>query len=245
MPNPTIIAATKNNAAIAAANTSATVTSTGSVTAGNLMIVMIEVAGAVAPTGITAPDGTWTAFLGTTTTEASGLVSAAIFYKQATATGAFSGSFSWTTSSTGGEWSFTEWSGCGAGLVDGTVGTTLNTSGTSPTSPAKTPAAGNVNDTLVCALFGGVLSTSTVAIPGGMASILTVNGSATQTLFGAASLNLASAASTGAKTWTLGTAMAVLGASFLLQQGPPWGWEAQGNQTPSQPPPRGGGGSPT
>lgn len=243
MPNPTLIAATQNNAAIAAANTSATVASNGSVTAGNLQIVMVLVSGAVAPTGITPPDGTWTTFLATTTTEISGAVSAAIFYKKAAASGAFSGSFSWTTASTGGEWSFTEWSGCGAGLVDGTVGTS-QTSGTAPASPAKTPGAGNVNDTLVCAIFGGVLSTSTVAAPAGMSSILTVNGSATQPLFGLASLNLASASATAAQAWTLGTGQNVLAVSFLLQQGPVWGFDGggsgQGNAVamPAMPPTR-------
>src|SRR5260370_29849550 len=161
MPNPTLISATKNNAAIAAANASATVTSTGSVTAGNLQIVAIEVSGASAPTGLTPPAG-WTTLLATTVTEASGLVSAAIFYKQATASGSFSGSFSWTVSSTGGEWLFMEWQGMGAGFVDGAATTSLDTTTTTPTSPAITPGTGNVNDTLVGLIFGGALTTATV-----------------------------------------------------------------------------------
>lgn len=235
MANPFLIAATQKNAAIAAANTSVSVSSTGSVTAGNLQIVAIEVAGAVAPSGITPPAG-WTTLLATTTTEASGLVSAAIFYKQAAASGAFSGSFSWTTASTSGEWLFMEWAGSGAGLIDGVATTTLNGSSTSPISPAITPGAGNVNDTLVGILFGGVLSTATVAIPAGMTSILTVNGSPTQTLFGAASLNLASSSAASAETWALGTAMATLGVSFLLQQPAPYGWEAGGEANSSASP---------
>jgi hypothetical protein len=221
MSNPTIVAGTKNNASIAAANTSVTVTSTGSVTIGNLQIVCIEVSGASAPTGLSPPAG-WTTLLATTTTQASGLVSAAIFYKVATATGAFSGSFSWTTSSTGGQWSFSEWNGVGPANIDGVAGTTLNTSSTSPVSPTKTPSTGNPLDTLVCCLFGGVLSTSTVTIPSGMSSVLTVSGSASTPLFGMASLALTGTGATGSETWTLGTAEATLGVSFLLPASQVW-----------------------
>src|SRR5260370_7914403 len=99
MPNPTLISATKNNAAIAAANASVTVTSTGNVTAGNLQIVAIEVSGASAPTGLTPPVG-WTTILATTVTETSGLVSAAIFSKHPPPPPSFPRSFTYATHST-------------------------------------------------------------------------------------------------------------------------------------------------
>src|ERR1700688_3262099 len=219
MPNP-VITGTKNNAAISAANTSVSVTSTGSVTAGNLQIVAIEVSGATAPTGITAPAG-WTTVLATTVTESSGLVSAAIFSRVATATGAFSGSFTWTTSSTGGEWLFMEWTGTGTPVMvalDGAGTTSLNVSTTSPTSPAVAPLARNFADTYIGFIFGGALSTSTITIPAGTTSILTVTGSATVPVFGAASLATSSNSVVSAQTWTLGTAEATLGVSILLQQ---------------------------
>ena len=111
MPNPTLIAATDNNAAISS-GTSATVSSVGSVTAGNLMIVVMMVGGSTRPASFTAPDGTWTSFLATTSNQSSSpLVATAIFYKQATGSGAFSGSFGWTNTATSGHWMFMEWSG--------------------------------------------------------------------------------------------------------------------------------------
>lgn len=229
MANPFLIAATPKNAAIAAANTSVSVSSTGSVTKGNLQIVSIEVSGATAPTGISPPDGTWTTLLSTTVTETSGLVSAAIFYKIATASGAFSGSFSWTTASTGGEWLFTEWAGFGAAIFDGAIQSVLTGVTTSPSSPAIAPGPGNVNDTYVGFLFGGALTSTTISGPSAGTSILNVAGSATQPLFGAAYLQLASGSTASALLWTLGTGQATLGVSLLLIQPAPWGYEAEGS----------------
>jgi hypothetical protein len=229
MPNPTIVAATKNNATIGSGVTTITVTSNGSVTAGNLMIVTILVGGATAPTAITPPGG-WTTTLATTTTASGGLASAAIFTKVAPSPNAsFSGAFTWTTTSTaGGEWSFEEWAGAGAALIDGSPTTSLNATSTTPPSPTITPGAGNVNDTLVCYIFEGALGATTVTIPTGMTSILTVAGTASQLGFGAASLALSSASATGANNWTFGTTQTSLGVSLLIQQGPIWGWESSG-----------------
>lgn len=244
MPNPTITG-TKNNAAISS-GTSATVTSIGSVTANNLMVVVMLVGGASQPTAFTAPDGTWTTFLATTATASAGLLAAAVFYKKATSTGAFSGSFGWTTTATSGEWLFMEFSGCGPGLVDGSVVDTQNASGTK-TSPSITPGAGLVNDTLVCLTLAGVVGTDTLTQPAGMTTILLVAGTSTTPFFGCASLALASSAATGTKTWTIPTSRTNLGVSFLLQQGPIWGYDdvTGGWQFQPVPTPKGGGGSPS
>ena len=134
MPNPTIVTATENNAAIAS-GTSVTVSSTGSVGAGNLMIVVLVVSGAsVQPTNLAPPAG-WTTYLPTQAVLASGVFAAAIFYKQNGAAGSFSGSFTWTTTATNGRWAFMEWSGAGPGLVDGSVANTENAAGTNTSPP--------------------------------------------------------------------------------------------------------------
>lgn len=220
MPNPTLIAGTKNNGTIGAGVSTITVTSTGSVTIGHLLIVTIMVSGATAPTAISPPAG-WTTTLATTTTASGGVVSAAIFTRAAASTASFSGAFTWTTTSTaGGEWSFSEWSGAGASLIDGSPTTSLNTTSTTPPSPTITPSAGNVNDTLVCVLFDGALGSTTITIPTGMSSVLTVAGTASQLTFGMASLALSSASATGSKAWTLGTTETTLGVSLLIQQTP-------------------------
>jgi hypothetical protein len=223
MPTTPTLKGTTNNAAISS-GTSATVSSTGSVQAGNLMVVVMLVGGASQPTAFTAPDGTWTTFMATIATASGGTIAAAIFYKRATATGAFSGSFGWTTTATSGHWLFMEWTGQGASLVDGAVADTQNASGTK-TSPSVNPGTGLVNDTLVCLTLGGVVGTDTLTQPGGMTSILLVAGTSAIPFFGCASLALASASATGTKTWTIPTSRTNLGVSFLIQQGITTSWE--------------------
>ena len=236
MPNPTIVTATENNAAIAS-GTSVTVSSTGSVGAGNLMIVVLVVSGAsVQPTSLAPPAG-WSTLMATQALVSGGLFAGAIFYKQNGAAGSFSGSFTWTTTATNGRWAFMEWSGAGAGLIDGAVAKTQNAAGTQ-TSPTKTPGTGNVNDTLICMLLEGASSgTETVTIPAGMTAIscMSTQQSSGVSFFLGASLALASASATGAKTWTItGTSHANLGVSFLIQQAVPFGFEDDFDMTAEQ-----------
>src|SRR5215469_15111311 len=98
MANPTLVSANTNGANISS-GTSVTVSSTGSVNAGDLMIVVLTVGGASAPSGLTAPAG-WSTLLATTACGASATQVAAVFYRVQPTTGAFSGSFSWTTTAT-------------------------------------------------------------------------------------------------------------------------------------------------
>jgi hypothetical protein len=244
---PTLISGTQKSAAITS-GTSATVSSTGNVTAGNLMVVVMLVGAASQPTAFTAPDGTWTTSLATIATASGGLIAAAIFTKRATATGAFSGSFGWTTTATSGEWLFMEWAGAGPSNLDGSIATSLNASGTK-TSPSVTPGAGLVNDTLVCLTLGGVVGTDALTVPAGMTSILNVSGTASVPFFGCASLALNSSGATGAKTWTIPTSRTNLGVSLLIQQGAIFGWETGGGASSVQGPmpmrARGGGSSPS
>jgi hypothetical protein len=117
-----------------------------------------------------------------------------------------------------------EWTGAGPSFVDGAVADTQNASATN-TSPSVTPGTGLTNDTLVCGSFAGVIGTDTLTQPAGMTSILSIAGTASVGFFAVASLALNSASATGTKTWTIPTSRTNLGVSFLLQQGPAWGWD--------------------
>jgi hypothetical protein len=242
MPNPVVIAATRNNGSFTS-GTSVTVPSTGSVTAGNLQIISIQINGATAPTGIT--ESGWTTVMGTTVTGSGGSVSAAIFARAATVTGALSQSVSWTTTATLGQWAVFEVFGAGPLLIDGSSVSQQNATSTTPPAPTITPGTGNVNDLLICMLFANTFtSTSTPSSPAGMSTILNFTGSTTQLLFGSASLALASASATGAKNFGLTATKTTLGASFLIQQGPMWGWDMQGAVQMGGLLRRGSGGSP-
>src|SRR5208282_461549 len=220
MANPTIIAGTQNSGTIGSV-TAVTVSSTGSVTAGNLMVVFLIAGAAVTrPTGLTPPDGTLTTFLATTQTGTGSISSIAVFYKQATATGSFSGSFSWTNTSSQGTWIFTEWTMLSAALVDGAVNTTQNIAGTT-TSPATYPGTNNAFDTLICGLVSSAVGADTITIPAGMASVFTQNGTVGGLAIGVASLALTSASTTAVETWTLTVSVSNVGLSFLLM-GPPF-----------------------
>src|SRR5215472_4789302 len=92
---PTNIAANTNNATFTT-GTSVTVSSTGSVTAGTLMVVFVRVGGSSTPSAITAPAG-WTTTLATTADGSGATAVTGVFTKTAPSPSAtFSGSFSWT-----------------------------------------------------------------------------------------------------------------------------------------------------
>jgi hypothetical protein len=235
--NPAVVSANTNSGSFTT-GTSVTVSSTGSVTAGMLMVVIVSPGAASAPTAISAPDGTWTTFLATTNNaSAAATASSAIFYKKATSTGSFSGSFSWTTTATRGSWGFFVLRGTGLALVDGTVASTQNASGTK-TSPSVTPGAGNTQDTLIGYQAGNAAATNTITQPSGMTSVLNINGTTTQHFFSIASLALTSASATGAKTWTNSANQTNLGASFLILQEAPWDFETVGVTISGFPPPQ-------
>jgi|HubBroStandDraft_1064217.scaffolds.fasta_scaffold00409_7 hypothetical protein len=215
--NPAFVAGTVNSGS-GLSVTTVTVTSTGSVTVGDIMLVTIVPVGAAsAPTAITPPAG-WSTALATTTVGASN-ASAAVFWKLQAASGAFSGAFTWTTTGAGATWTFSEWSGANTTLpLDGTATISQNASSANPTSPSITPAAGNTSDTLVGFMIGDATGVATtVTKPTTMSTVVIVNESTTVPLTGAASLALASAAATGTKQWTLSGAEVTLGVSLLLQ----------------------------
>lgn len=221
MPNPQLVAGNTNSGSFTS-GTSVTVSSTGSVPAGYLMFCVLTVGGATAPSALAPPAG-WTTYLTTTANTGSGLIVTAIFYRQQPTTGAFSGSFSWTTTATSGRWAFFAYQLQGALLVDGSVATSQNASGTK-TSPSVTPGAGNVNDVLIVGIIGAVVGTDTLTVPTGTTSIVNLAGSASQPFFAVAGLALASSGATGAQTWTIPTSRTCLGFSLLIQQGPVWGF---------------------
>src|SRR5271166_429048 len=214
--NPTFVSGTVNSGSFTS-GTSVTVSSTGSVTAGNLQVVVLTVGGATAPSALSPPAGGWTTYLSTTANTGSGLIVTAIFYLQAASTGAFSGAFTWTTTATRGRWAFMELTGEGASLVDGSVVTSQNASGTN-TSPSVTPSAGSGNDTLICGIIGAAVGADTLTNPAGMSTLFGLAGSGSQPFFYGASLALGSTSATGTQTWTIPTGRTCLGFSFLVQQ---------------------------
>ena len=216
MANPTIIAGTQNNGSIIT-GTAATVSSTGSVTAGNLMVVFLIAGAAVTrPVSLSPPDGTWTTYIATTQTGTGSTTSVAVFYKQATVTGSFSGSFSWTNAASQGNWIFTEWTTLAASLVDGSPPTpTQNTAGTT-TSPATFPSTNASSDTLICGIVSSATGTDNISIPAGMTSVFTQNGGVGGLAVGVASLALTSASTTAVETWTLTASVSNVGYSFLI-----------------------------
>lgn len=214
--NPSFVSGTVNSGS-GLAVTSVTVSSTGSVTANDIMVVtVLPVASSGAPTGITPPAGFSTALA--TTRIGTSFAACAIFWKLQASGGSFSGSFSWTTSSDV-TWTFSEWSGCNTTTpLDGSVQTSQNSSSTTPTSPSITPTAGNTQDTLVGVLFGSSFGVATtVAKPSAMTAAKLVNETTTIALTGVAFLALSSAGATGSEQWTLSGAQVTLGASLLLQ----------------------------
>src|SRR5271166_1005464 len=214
--NPTFVSGTVNSGSFTS-GTSVTVSSTGSVTAGNLQVVVLTVGGATAPSALSPPAGGWTTYLSTTANTGGGLIVTAIFYLKAASTGAFSGAFTWTTTATRGRWAFMELTGEGASLVDGSVVTSQNASGTN-TSPSVTPSAGSGNDTLICGIIGAAVGADTLTNPAGMSTLFGLAGSGSQPFFYGASLALGSTSATGTQTWTIPTGRTCLGFSFLVQQ---------------------------
>lgn len=216
--NPAFVSGTVNNGV--SSTSPMTVTSNGSVTSGDIMVVTILPIGtAAAPTAITPPSGGgWSTGLSTTTIGSS-FGAAAVFYKAATVTGSFSGSFTWSGTTSGGLWTFSEWSGGNTTTpLDGAATTSQNASSSSPTTPSITPTAGNTQDTKIAVLFGSAIGVSNaVTKPSALATVKVVAETTTAPLTGVASLALSSAGATGTDTWTLGTAQVTLGVSLLLQ----------------------------
>jgi hypothetical protein len=217
--NPSVIAGTVN-AQNFSVGTSAAVSSTGSVTAGDLEIVAIEIYGATsAPTGINTIGG-MTALIPTTTIQT--FTSIAVFYKVATVTGAFSDTVQWTNNSGHGNWAFFEISGQAASPFDGAVLTSANPTSLTPTSPSITPTTGNLADLLICLLFdaSGASPADTLGAPSGMTVVSDTNGATGGIFFfGSAYLKLSSAAATGTKAWSLSFSEPTYGASFLVKPG--------------------------
>lgn len=220
--NPTVVAGTVN-AQNFAVGTSAAVSSTGSVTAGDLEIVAIQIYGGVsAPTGINTVGG-MTALIPTTTIQT--FTSIAVFYKVATVTGAFSDTVQWTNSSSHGNWAFFEISGQATSPFDGAAVTSANPTSLTPTSPSITPTTGNLTDLLICLLFdaSGASPADTLGAPSGMTVISDANGATGGIFFfGSAYLKLSSASATGTKAWSLSPlSEPTYGASLLVKPGPP------------------------
>src|SRR4029077_3327774 len=74
--------------------------------------------------------------------------------------------------------------------------------------------------------FGGAVAADTLTIPAGMTAISSMStpGKVSVPFFYGAYLFLASAGATGAQTWTIPSNLPNLGVSFLIQQGPIWGF---------------------